>query len=360
MLPRRFALLAAIALAILAVWSPAGLSGTAALDLPAKLTDQEFWRLIEELSEPEGVFQGDNLTSNEGLGSVPALAARTKPGRAYLGVGPEQNFTYIAATLPQMAFVIDIRRGNLQLHLMYKALFELSADRADFVSRLFTKQRPDGLTAASTASELMNAYSEVATDDESVYATNLQNIQNHLTTRHALPLSQDDLAGIARAYRAFYWYGPGIIHGASTTLTGRMPPVYGTYRDLMTQTDTNGQSVSFLASEEKYVFVKDLQTRNLIVPVVGSFSGPKAVRAVGAYVRQHDAIVGAFYVSNVETYLQRDGTWPAFCGNVATLPVDESSVLVRPSGPMSLEGGIGIVPMATAVKPCGRLPSERQ
>ena len=75
---------------------------------------------------------------------IPDLTRTVKPGRVYLGVGPEQNFTYIAATKPAMAFIIDIRRGNLQLHLMYKALFELSADRAEFVSRLFSLKRPAG------------------------------------------------------------------------------------------------------------------------------------------------------------------------------------------------------------------------
>ena len=68
----------------------------------------------------------------------------------YLGVGPEQNFTYITAVRPRMAFILDIRRGNLQEHLLYKALFELSADRAEFLSRLFSRPRAAGLTTDST------------------------------------------------------------------------------------------------------------------------------------------------------------------------------------------------------------------
>ena len=104
------------------------------------------------MSEPNGAFTSDNLLSNERVFArlVPELVAKTKPGGVYLGVGPEQNFTYIAAMRPRMAFITDIRRGNLHLQLMYKALFELSADRAEFVSRLFTKPRPAGLTATST------------------------------------------------------------------------------------------------------------------------------------------------------------------------------------------------------------------
>src|SRR6188768_1838176 len=106
--------------------------------LPARLSDAEFWALVEQLSEPEGNFPFDNLVSNEtSIQSViPALLNRTRPGGVYLGVGPEQNFTYIAALQPRIAFVIDIRRQNLVEHLMYKALFELSPSRADFVSRL--------------------------------------------------------------------------------------------------------------------------------------------------------------------------------------------------------------------------------
>ena len=59
---------------------------------------------MSDSSEPDGFFRSDNLLSNE-LGFqqvVPELANRRKPGRVYMGVGPEQNFTYIAATKPAM------------------------------------------------------------------------------------------------------------------------------------------------------------------------------------------------------------------------------------------------------------------
>jgi hypothetical protein len=100
---------------------------------------------------------------------------------------------------------------------------------------------------------------------------------------------------------------------------------------MMTQTDGAGQPLSYLTSEEKFSALKDLESRNLIVPVVGNFSGPKALRAVGAYIRDRGATVSAFYLSNVESYLEREGSWGAFCGNVATLPLDEASVFIRPS-----------------------------
>ena len=317
----------------------------ATTDLPARLTDQEFWRLTEDMSEPNGAFTSDNLLSNERVFAryVPELVATTKPGGVYLGVGPEQNFTYIAAMRPRMAFITDIRRGNLHLQLMYKALFELSADRAEFVSRLFTRPRPAALTASTsfTATALMNAYMETAAADETAYTANLQAIQNHLTKTRALPLSDEDLDGIAAVYRAFYWYGPAITWAARITSVpfenmrtpGGGAVVPGTtYRDLMIQADAAGQELSYLASEEKFAFLKDLQRKNLIVPVVGNFSGPKALRAVGAYLKERRAVVSAFYVSNVESYLQRNGVWGKFCANVATLPLDAASTFIRPGG----------------------------
>jgi hypothetical protein len=300
--------------------------------LPASLTDQEFWELSERMSEPNGTFQSDNLLSNETTLSTvaAALAQLVKPGGVYLGVGPEQNFTYMAAIRPRMAFITDIRRGNLHMQLMYKALFELSADRAEFVSRLFTKPRPAGLTAASTAADLMNAFWAVPTSNEAAYQKNLQEIRDLLTKKHALPLSQADLDGLATVYHAFYWYGPRITYSSST----RGVDATGvSYADLMmTKDSVSGAERSYLSSEEGFAFLKTLQSRNLVVPLVGDFAGPKALRAVGAYVKERGASVTAFYVSNVESYLGRNGVWPAFCANVATFPVDESSVFIRPMG----------------------------
>ena len=137
----RAALVAGLALLLGFVAAVPATRAQGSSPLPASLTDQEFWDLSAQLSEPNGYFRSDNLLSNE-LGYqwvVPELLSRTKSGGVYLGVGPEQNFTYIAALKPKMVFITDIRRGNLWTHLMYKALFEMSADRSEFVSRLFTK-----------------------------------------------------------------------------------------------------------------------------------------------------------------------------------------------------------------------------
>src|SRR5215468_7342041 len=109
--------------------------------LPTALTDQAFWKMITDFSEPGGTFAFEMFMSNEVTFQdiLPDLLNRVPPGGVYLGVAPEQNFTYIAALRPKMAFVIDIRRENMVEHLMYKALFEMSPTRSEFLSRLFSR-----------------------------------------------------------------------------------------------------------------------------------------------------------------------------------------------------------------------------
>ena len=167
-------------------------SGFAAPEnLPAQLTDEEFWKLSSEASEPDGTFRSDNLLSNENYFQfvIPKLKETTLEDRVYMGVGPEQNFTYIAALKPRMAFIIDIRRGNLDLQLMYKALFELSTDRADFVSLLFSRKRPEGLELESSVQEIFAAFGKTFSS-EALYTENLKRIQDHLTKTIAFRFPQ--------------------------------------------------------------------------------------------------------------------------------------------------------------------------
>ena len=146
--------------------------------LPSEISDRDFWRMIVDLSEPGGSYPYENFVSNElqVQDVIPALKMTTKPGGVYIGVGPEQNFTYVAALQSKLAFVIDIRRQNMLELLMYKALFELSPNRADFVGRLFS--RPVGIPNAQKMgpAELFATY-ENAKPDADFYSKNLRAIK---------------------------------------------------------------------------------------------------------------------------------------------------------------------------------------
>jgi len=324
----------------IALLVPSGrlLATTAADTLPEQLTNEEFWKLSQDMSEANGFFQSDNLVSNEQYLQwvIPELLTRAKQGGVYLGVGPEQNFTYISSLKPKMVFITDVRRGNLCMHLMYKAIFELSKDRADFVELLFNKKRPGGLTEKSTVAEIANAFWDVRTSGEDVYKANLKRIQDHLTKTRGLPLSTDDLGGIEYIYYNFWWHGMWVNYSSSNTSNPRGNNNMAQYGDLMLLTDGSGVSRYYLSSEASYKFLKDLETRNMLVPVVGNFAGPKALKAVGKYVRDHGATVSAMYLSNVEQYLTQDGIWGYFCANVASMPLDASSTFIR-----SVRGGGG-------------------
>ena len=338
--------LAVIAATLLVGVVPVGTSAEQiAPGLPARLTADEFWQLSVELSEPDAEFISDNLVSNEMSFAqvVPQLKAVVAPGGVYIGVGPEQNFTYLAALRSRFAFIVDLRRGNLLLHLMYKALFDLSPDRRTFLSRLFART-PPRLATTATVAALMEAFEAAPPLSEEGQRRNVEDLRRVLRERYRVPLTDQDFTAIEEAYAAFRRFGPGL--GYATRQVGR-PFGHATYANLMLQRDEKGEPLSYLASEQSYRFVRDLQQRNAIVPVVGNFAGPKALRAIGSYLRARGAIVGVFYLSNVEDYLglarvPKNGEWPIFCANAASLPRDDQSVFVRPLG-LAVHGADGSI-----------------
>jgi hypothetical protein len=353
---RRFRLFAVFALALAVGTLPFALGAQSpSATFAARLNDQEFWKLVGELSEANGSFRSDNLLSNEARLQyvIPELQRISKPGGAYIGVGPEQNFTLIAALKPAVAFIVDIRRGNLDLQLLYKAVFEMSADRADFVGRLFSRARPTTLRPKSSVGDIFAAYSR-AEPSETLFNDNLKAVDSLLTSKHGYALSADDLKGIEYVYNAFFTYGPAIQYSSSDGFGGGGEP---SYVDIMVATDATGRQRGFLASDEAYAAVKDLEARNLVVPVVGDFAGPKAIRGVGKYVRDRNGIVSAFYVSNVEQYLRLFRNWGVFCANAQTLPGDETSVLIRAGRGGRVARGntmtAEMVPMVNEMQACG-------
>jgi hypothetical protein len=302
--------------------------------LPPALSDDGYWRLIEQVSEPEGTFPlSDNLVSNEPLFAESVRILRPGGG-AYVGVGPEQNFSYIARLRPAIAFIVDIRRENRNLHLLYKALFEISADRADFISRLFSRPRPEGLGAGDSVDELFERFERVRPSAD-LQARTKALIDERLQAVRRLPLSPADLTWIDHALSAFFDDGPGIhFWGSTARVAGTRPEeqrATSSYRMLMTARDVTGQSRSYLASEDGFRYVKDMHARNLIVPVVGDFAGPTAIRRVGDYIRERADVVRAFYGSNVGVYLTNE-QHRTFCRSLASLPASPGAWFIESKG----------------------------
>ncbi|MCG8467218.1 MAG: hypothetical protein MJB57_03280, partial [Gemmatimonadetes bacterium] len=109
---------------------------------------------IERLSGPGGYFDTDNLISNERsyLHAISDLRDAGVQGGAYLGVGPDQNFSYIAEIRPELAVIVDIRPDNVLQHLIYKALFHTSQNRLEYLARLTGRPLPPDAADWSSAS----------------------------------------------------------------------------------------------------------------------------------------------------------------------------------------------------------------
>ena len=115
-------------------------------------------------------------------------------GGVYLGVGPEQNFTYMAAIRPAMAFILDIRRQAVMQHLMFKAVFESSADRADFISLLFAKPRPAVTRRAALPFSRSGRPLRPVTEDGLPARGTPLAILEHLTKTHQFVFTPEEVA----------------------------------------------------------------------------------------------------------------------------------------------------------------------
>ena len=291
----------------------------------------EFSRIVRLFSEEEGAFFSDNFVSNETsyLHVVEKFKELGVSGGAYLGVGPEQNFTYIAKTHPQIAFIVDIRREAIVQHLMYKAIFRLAKTRSQFLSWLLSRsldgKNPPGPNP--TAQQLVDYFSEAPTSDK-LFSDNLLTIRTTIERNFEIPFSAHDQELLERIYSAFRQANLQIsfrFAGYGASWGGGFPSL----KDLLLEKDLEGNLGNFLASDGDFNYVRNLQNANRVIPVVGDFAGSKALAAVADYLRENGYAVSAFYTSNVEQFLFGDRAFDSFVANVRRLPIHDKSVIIR-------------------------------
>ena len=290
--------------------------------------DIPFKQLVETLSEKDAYYFSHNYVSNESsfLQVAPALPKRAKHGGAFVGVGPEQNFTYIALVRPDIAFVVDIRRRNMLLHLLYKAIFEEATSRSHFLALLLT--RPYDAASAPPA--------EASIDDVIAHATKQPTSREAFDTLHArllarivdeykVDLSLMDRIALKESHKEFHDKQLDI----RFELHVKSREDYPTLQKLLTARDPAGVQSCFLASEEPFRFVQRMEKENRIVPVVGDFAGDKAIPGIARYMTEHDIPLNTFYASNVEEYLINDNKWPQWTRNIDAFPIHDQSLFLR-------------------------------
>ena len=291
-------------------------------------TDTSFAGTVARLSEAAGYFDSDNLISNETsyLHAVSKMRQVGVSGGAYIGVGPDQSFSYIAAIRPTIAYLLDIRRDNLLMHLMFKALFERSRNRLEYLCRWLGRPVPPDVAAwdARPIEEVIARVDSLALEAEA----SRQEAEALMAAiaRYGVPLSSEDSSTIRRFHAEFSRLGLNI----RFTSTGRAPRThYPTLRQLILERDLEGGQANYLTSRARWQFLKELHGRNRIIPVVGNLAGDRAFPAVGRDIASRGERVSALYVSNVEMYLWRDGLFDTFARTTVSLPRDSHSVIIR-------------------------------
>ena len=304
-----------------------------------------FANLVAGLSERPGQFDTDNLISNERsyLHVIPQLRAlAVHSGRTvYLGVGPDTNFSYIAHLRPSLAIVIDIRRENLLLHLLFKALFAEARGRVEYLAMLTGRPAPAAVAEWRTRSiadivEYIDRTPPLVEGDLRATRDRLA----RLIDTFGVPLTDSDRTTIDRFHRRF------IAEGLSLQFNtfGRPPQYdYPDLRGLLLEVDRQGVRRSYLASEDDFQFVKRMQGADQILPIVGDISGPTALAAVARFLSQGNLQVAAFYTSNVEFYLFRGDRFADFIANLRRLPRAPGALIVRS---VFAAGGAGAVRVA--------------
>jgi hypothetical protein len=322
---------------------PASLQTKPPANPPESISAADFSKMIREMSEEGGYFLSDNFTSNETsyLHIVDKLRQVGTTGGAYIGVGPEQNFTYIAKLRPRVAFIVDIRRQAVIQHLMYKAIFHLSPTRTEFLSRLLSKPLPTeskealpkdktespkpAIPKADAPIETLLAFFDKIQATDQAYAANLAEIKKVIETEFQFPLLAQDKASLDYVYKSFRAEGLEIAFRLDSNWGGYFP----SFRELIVQTDLNGKAGNFLAVVDDYNFVREMHRKNLIIPIVGDFGGTKALAAVGDYLRKSGLTVTAYYLSNVEQYLFDGSSFEGFARNIKKLPLTDKSLFIR-------------------------------
>jgi hypothetical protein len=211
-------------------------------------------------------------------------------------------------------------------HLLFRSLLQRSRNRMEFLA---------GLTGAVVPGDV-NAWSQRSINDITAALEGAERPQTEFARWSALvlqdakatgiALSEADIATIQRFHLEFHQMGLAIRY----TSKNRPPRMsYPTMSQLILEQDRAGAQASYLSSEERWQFVKDMHLSNRIVLVTGDLSGPQALRAIGNYLRERKIPVSVFYTSNVEQYLFQFGTFNDFANNTATLPFAPNGVIIR-------------------------------
>ncbi len=282
---------------------------------------------IEALSGLGGYFDTDNLISNER--AYGRVVDRVAPrGGVYIGVGPDQNFHYIARLEPKWAFIVDVRRDNVLQHLLMNAALVHSETRLEYLCFLFSRPCVPGRDAGSDLRSLVDTFSGLGPATEAGAAEVLSRALRHIGQTVGFELIERDREMIASIHEAFRRDQLNLRFQSHGRSPRRDYPSYG---DLLLETTPTGDPAHFLGSKKTFRVVRDLARAGRLVPVVGDFGAHEAsaFSRIAEFAKERGEHVTFLYTSNVEYYLLRDGSFNEWVENVRTLPRRQDAVMLR-------------------------------
>ena len=254
------------------------------------------------------------------------LNNRNSSRGVYIGVGPDQNFSYIAGIQPAISFIIDYRRENLLLHHLFRALFLISGSREEYLTMLFS--RPfygENSSDQITLGQLIE-YIDRTPADMKRMERNFSLILPRITAS-AKGLTSEDIDIIRGMYQDFSQYDLNLRCRMPTVTSGGRP--YPTFRDFLQSGDDPNAFGNFLASARSFEFVQRQQSHNLIVPITGDFAGRKTLLAIKSFCHARELEVTCIYISSVEYRLFNEGLFHRYVANIRDLPLNENCLIVR-------------------------------
>ena len=294
---------------------------------PGKPPSRPPRELFETLSERERNHLPRNYVSSEPsqLQVAPLLLERHRRGGAYIGVGGEQNYSYIALVEPEVAFIIDPRRSIAMLHLLYKAMFDKARSRSEFLSFMIGRPYDADEPPPSARVADVIAHVEDLGKFSELRRTTLAYLTERISTKFGFKLTARDRATLAEINKAFYDHGLDIRFEPE----GGIDPGYVKFREQLALRAPNGKELGFLSHDRAFRYVQRMQRENRIFVLVGDLAGEKALSGIAAYLKAEQIPLRTFYVSNLEEPLFAQRAWPKWVKNLEALPSDEHAVFIR-------------------------------
>lgn len=313
-----------------ALLDPAG-PAASAIEQPARAgaapLSLEHWRhMVSTLSLP-GASSSPGYVCQNGsyLQVAKSLVARAPADGVYIGVGQDENLSYIALTRPVLALVVGSNHDQLLLQLMYKALFEIAADRQAFLVGLLGADGSELRPASpdDRLSLLMDRVGRLPRTEASFESAH-RAIQRRVVS-FGLDLGPDANSKLRDVHQAFFRRGLELRH-APNDRTGN-PETFPTLRTVLESVSPDGAVRSFLGTSAYFDSVRRLHASNRIVPLVGTL--PDALPVVAAFLRQRSLEVGVVHVSSTELAIATPQAFAKWTRSLATLPKSKGALFIR-------------------------------